>query len=39
VIEFEIKVQFMYNSEWMEVTVIVTAIRWVLSRSNMPPAG
>lgn len=29
VIEVEIKVEFMHNSEWMEVTAIVTTIRWV----------
>jgi len=39
VIGVDIKVEFMHNSEWMEVTAIGTAIRWVGSGPNMPPTG
>jgi uncharacterized protein YbjQ (UPF0145 family) len=39
VIGVDIKVEFLHNSEWMEVTAIGTAIRWVGSGSNMPPTG
>lgn len=39
VIGVDIKVEFMHNGEWMEVTAIGTAIRWVGSGANMPPTG
>jgi uncharacterized protein YbjQ (UPF0145 family) len=39
VIGVDIKVEFMHNGEWMEVTAIGTAIRWVGSGPNMPPTG
>src|SRR6266702_4398597 len=39
VIGVDIKVEFMHNNEWMEVTAIGTAVRWVGSGPNMPPTG
>ena len=39
VIGVDIKVEFMHNNEWMEVTAIGTAIRWVGGGPNMPPTG
>ena len=39
VIGVDIKVEFLHNNEWMEVTAIGTAIRWVGSGPNMPPTG
>ena len=39
VIGVDIKVVFLHNSEWMEVTAIGTAIRWVGSGPNMPSTG
>src|SRR6266446_5552625 len=39
VIGVDIKVEFLHNSEWMEVTAIGTAIRWVGGGPNMPPTG
>ena len=39
VIGVDINIEFMHNNEWMEVTAIGTAIRWVGSGPNMPPTG
>ncbi len=39
VIGVDIKVEFMHNNEWMEVTAIGTAIRYVGGGPNMPPIG
>jgi uncharacterized protein YbjQ (UPF0145 family) len=39
VIGVDIKIEFLHNSEWMEVTAIGTAVRWVGSGPNMPPTG
>ena len=34
VIGVDIKVEFLHNNEWMEVTAIGTAVRWVGSGSE-----
>lgn len=39
VIGVDIKVEFLHNNEWMEVTAIGTAIRYVGGGANMPPVG
>ena len=39
VIGVDIKIEFLHNNEWMEVTAVGTAIRWVGTGPNMPPAG
>jgi len=39
VIGVDIKVEFLHNAEWMEVTAIGTAIRWVGSGPHLPPTG
>src|SRR5579871_992617 len=39
VIGVDIKVEFMLNNEWMEVTAIGTAVRYVGSGPNMPPVN
>jgi uncharacterized protein YbjQ (UPF0145 family) len=39
VIGADIKVEFMHNNEWMEVTAIGTAIRYVGSGPNRPPTN
>ncbi|MBX5450220.1 YbjQ family protein [Thermogemmatispora sp.] len=39
VIGVDIQVQYLHNGEWMEVTAIGTAVRWVGSGPNMPPTG
>lgn len=39
VIGVDIKVEFLHNNEWMEVTSIGTAIRYVGGGPNMPPTG
>jgi uncharacterized protein YbjQ (UPF0145 family) len=39
VIGVDIKVEFMHNGEWMEVTATGTAIRHVASGPNQPPTG
>lgn len=39
VIGVDIKVEFLHNSEWMEVTAIGTAVRYVGSGPNLPPTG
>jgi uncharacterized protein YbjQ (UPF0145 family) len=39
VIGVDIKIEFMHNNEWMEVTAVGTAIRWVGTGTNMPPTG
>jgi uncharacterized protein YbjQ (UPF0145 family) len=39
VIGVDIKVDFLHNNEWMEVTAIGTAIRYVGSGPNMPPTN
>ena len=39
VIGVDIKIEFMHNGEWMEVTAIGTAVRYVGGGPNMPPTG
>lgn len=39
VIGVDIKVEFLHNNEWMEVTAIGTAVRYVGSGPSMPPTG
>ncbi len=39
VIGVDLKVEFLHNSEWMEVTAIGTAVRWVGTGPNLPPVG
>ncbi|MEO8971274.1 MAG: YbjQ family protein [Ktedonobacteraceae bacterium] len=39
VIGVDIKVEYMHNGEWMEITAIGTAIRYVGGGPNMPPTG
>lgn len=39
VIGVDIKIEFMHNNEWMEVTAVGTAVRYVGSGPNMPPVG
>ncbi len=39
VIGVDIKVEYLHNGEWMEVTAVGTAVRYVGSGQNMPPTG
>lgn len=39
VIGVDIKVEFLHNNEWMEVTAIGTAIRYVGHGSGLPPTN
>lgn len=39
VIGVDIKIEYLHSGEWMEVTAVGTAIRWVGSGPNMPPTG
>ena len=39
VIGVDINVEYMHNGEWMEVTAVGTAVRWVGGGPNMPPTG
>jgi hypothetical protein len=39
VIGVDIKVEYLHNGEWMEVTAVGTAIRYVGSGPNMPQTG
>jgi uncharacterized protein YbjQ (UPF0145 family) len=39
VIGVDMKVEFMHNNEWMEVTAIGTAVRYVGGGPNLPPTG
>jgi len=39
VIGVDLKVEFMHNNEWMEVTAIGTAVRFVGGGPNKPPVG
>ncbi len=39
VIGVDIKIEYMHNGEWMEVTAIGTAVRYVGGGPNMPPTG
>ncbi len=39
VIGVDLKVEFMHNNEWMEVTAIGTAVRYVGGGPNKPPIG
>ena len=39
VIGVDVKIEFMHNNEWMEVTAVGTAVRYVGGGTNMPPIG
>jgi uncharacterized protein YbjQ (UPF0145 family) len=39
VIGVDIKVEYLHNGEWMEVTAVGTALRYAGSGPNMPPTG
>jgi len=39
VIGVDIEVEYMHNGEWMEVTAVGTAVRWVGSGPGTPPMG
>jgi hypothetical protein len=39
VIGVKLEVEFMHNNEWMEVTAIGTAVRFVGGGPNKPPIG
>jgi uncharacterized protein YbjQ (UPF0145 family) len=39
VIGVDVNVEYMHNGEWMEVTAVGTAVRWVGSGPNTPPTG
>lgn len=39
VIGVDIKIEYMHNNEWMEVTAVGTAVRYVGGGSTMPPTG
>jgi uncharacterized protein YbjQ (UPF0145 family) len=39
VIGVDIKIEYMHNGEWMEVTAVGTAVRYVGGGSTMPPTG
>jgi uncharacterized protein YbjQ (UPF0145 family) len=39
VIGVDIKIEYMHNNEWMEVTAVGTAVRYVGGGPNMPPTG
>ncbi|MGH2509475.1 MAG: YbjQ family protein, partial [Ktedonobacteraceae bacterium] len=39
VIGVDINVEFLHNNEWMEVTAIGTAVRYVGSGPNLPPTN
>jgi uncharacterized protein YbjQ (UPF0145 family) len=39
VIGVDIKIEYMHNNEWMEVTAIGTAVRYVGSGPHLPPTG
>ena len=39
VIGVELNIELMHNNEWMEVTAIGTAVRYIGSGPNLPPTG